>query len=91
MREWKPIETAPKAELNGKEMAGPRILVWDGDHISVAVWEIINKDRTTGWWRYQAGAGPAEFSDYGLAPVCDNPTHWMPLPSPPTNQEHGEG
>jgi hypothetical protein len=75
MDEWKTMDTAPRSE---------RILVWDGDQISVAAWEIINKDGVTGWWRYQAGPASAEFSDFGVSPVCENPTHWMPLPEPPS-------
>lgn len=73
MNPWQPIETAPK---------GPQILIYDGKSIGIAAWEVISKSGT-GWWRYQAGPNEAPFGDYDPPPVCDKPTHWMPLPEPP--------
>jgi hypothetical protein len=79
--EWKPIETAPGGREYRK--AGPQIMVWDGKSVGIAAWEVINKDTRIGWWRYQAGPNEATFGDYDPAPICEAPTHWMPLPAPP--------
>lgn len=66
---WRPIETAPKDE-------GVQILVWDGEGISVA---------------RRSNFGDLEATVCGKLSVEDNgmltnisPTHWMPLPEPPS-------
>lgn len=81
---WKDIESAPK---NGTE-----ILVWRRDaSVFIVRWEwagdVVPKDRSGdpiedydeefhGWW-----------SDaYGWQQGIDTPTHWMPLPPPPTGE-----
>mgnify|MGYP001584492291 CR=1 FL=1 len=55
-------------------LVSPSIIVWDGDRVCTA------------WW---------SSSDYGWVPDDQpdhisgvvNPTHWMPLPSPPSTGE----
>lgn len=84
MTKWQPIETAPRANPTKPIELGPAILLWDGKSIGIAAEEIINKDTSIRWWRYQAGADQAAFGDCDPAPVCEHPTHWMPLPKPPT-------
>ncbi len=80
---WQPIETAPKANPRDEDKYGPSILIWDGRVIGIARQEIINKDTSIRWWRYMAGPNEADFGDGDSCPICDNPTHWMPLPKPP--------
>lgn len=75
MIEWQPIETAPKDRA---------ILVWDGEHIDLVAWEIINIDRTIGTWSVQARGTNAEWGEYGdPEPRVESPTHWISLPEPP--------
>lgn len=81
---WQPIEVAPKNPKGSK--VGPSILIWDGRAVGIAQWQVINRDGKTGWWRYQAGPEDAAFDDYDAKPFCDDPTHWMPLPAPPTDR-----
>ena len=47
---------------------GTNILTWDGHSISIGYWLDIMGD----WW----GADDCA--------LCSTPTHWMPLPQPPT-------
>lgn len=74
MKSWRKIETAPKD--------GTSILVYNKDgHIYEAKW-----DTRLGIWRFAVAeqhgcgccGGNAEF-----------PTHWMPLPEPPSRGERG--
>ena len=83
--EWKPIETAPKDDVMG---ANPVILVCDaGVHPEDFAFEV-----TTAFW---SDGGPVDFPEPGWydwhSPEGDDgvwqiirPTHWMPLPPPPT-------
>lgn len=82
--EWQPIETAPKS--------GTEILLSNGKAVQQGWWmhdeggivEIRDtngryigqdeRDGYIGWWDYGGGMQP-------------EPTHWMPLPPPPTNPE----
>lgn len=77
---WLPIETAPTADAKKPRKPGPQILVFDGVSVGIVAQEIINKDTSIRWWRYQAGPNPAPFGDYDPSPICENPTHWQPLP-----------
>lgn len=71
--EWQDISTAPKG--SGASY-GPRILATDGDTVSGSYW---------GWdgWRCEADAT----TEYDVA-VHEiwKPTHWMPLPTPPSTE-----
>lgn len=70
MSEWQPIETAPKDE---------RRVVLFNPHES-------------GHWQFQIGAFWEELGGWqydGATPSYSNayqPTHWMPLPDPPTRK-----
>lgn len=74
MTEWKPIETAPKDETS--------ILAAVDDRVTMISWhENAGDERYTGWCeaRYENGGVL-----YDLVNVLyGDPTHWMPLPSPP--------
>lgn len=73
MSEWQPIETAPK---DGRD-----ILVWmplgDGrgnPTVAVVDWYVANGESH---WRIAEGV-------FGPLALDFPPTHWMPLPEPPT-------
>lgn len=70
MNEWQPIETAPKD--------GVTIICWDG--LRVDMWR---------WDKQQHNTRPKPYwARVGLWRARDDrscqPTHWMPLPEPPT-------
>jgi hypothetical protein len=65
---WMPIETAPKD--------GTAVLLWrlyDAGQITQAYWRRDTSDGTSAW----GGSG------WSFGEGCMQPTHWMPLPSPP--------
>lgn len=74
MADWQRIGTAPRD--------GTALLLWNGDHI-------------IGWWETaREFAGSPHFNDWSSGQVSAsgydagyervyNPTHWMPLPTPP--------
>lgn len=68
---WQPIETAPKDEK--------RVLLYSSDGVDIGA---FNK-----WWNLDSGAWlrdqTAEYDNDGM--VISPPTHWMPLPDPPTD------
>lgn len=78
---WQLIETAPKAPPRKQE--GPVIMVFCDGVVGIARWQIINNDRSIGWWQYQAGPNDAAFNDYEPSPIARNPTHWASLPDGP--------
>ncbi len=69
--DWQPIETAPKD--------GTRILVWDGDLLAVADWDQPHVCARTNAWC--VGECDGEYND---RTTMWKPTHWMPLPEPPS-------
>jgi hypothetical protein len=88
MSTWQPIETAPKDGTDiivGYDFA----TVWI---VHAAFWRQVDDnlraldwtDEDTGWWSYINGSVTQEQLDGPRAP-----THWMPLPDPPTSQEKG--
>ncbi len=62
MREWQPIETAPKDK---------RVLLFDGDWVSAGAYT----DYDNFGWVMDSDEGPHS---------GPGPTHWMPLPAPPS-------
>jgi len=77
MSEWRPIETAPKCDLNPYDTRSSDesryVLVWNGLHVGVGYFLIDDSDlRDGGFWC-------AEDEQF----VVPAPTHWMPLPEPP--------
>lgn len=82
MREWQPIETAPKisddAECGDK---GPYILLSNSEGCWVGCYypRFISGYRPSNPWQSMM-LNHQHMKKY----VSLNPTHWMPLPSPPT-------
>lgn len=80
MSEWKPIETAPKD--------GTAVLLFLGNFdntIALARWY----SPWGNWVRDDEQPDPTE-EYHGIGSGC--PTHWMPLPSPPSDlKKGGEG
>lgn len=75
MSEWQPIATAPK------DVA---VLVWDGYRNGAGVAEWVDG---YGCWCWAQAAASDEYPANG--PI--KATHWMPLPSPPSDRSDGEG
>lgn len=76
MTEWQPIETAPK---DGTFVLGYGEDI-DGDYrISIMKYESF-KNGSCLWIKKH------DYHPYGLCDIWINtaPTHWMPLPAPPT-------
>lgn len=72
--EWQPIETAPKEPLyeDGEDRYGQRILIWARGY---------DEPMRARWW-YRTDSEASNFIvDAGWAAF---PTHWMPLPPPPS-------
>lgn len=71
MIEWRPIETAPRD--------GTEILVFEpakGEYGSQYIAVVSFKEQ--GW------NGPKWYETLNEEHTVDEPTHWMPLPKPPT-------
>lgn len=71
---WRPIETAPDEPFLGALVASP--LDAGGFFIEEAWWDHERQE----WW-----PANTEHTDAHGCPVY--PTHWQPLPNPPTQQE----
>jgi len=65
---WQPIETAPRD--------GTWVVLTDGSAVGVAYWGGTYFGSDPAWVVY------AHRSEFELCHV-DKPTHWMPLPTPP--------
>lgn len=86
MPDWQPIATAPKD--------GTRVLVWKAS-VFLAHWEL---DFSTEWDEEaevskSRGAwtdGTVKSWNYQEEQEIENPTHWMPLPDPPAQDEGGK-
>ena len=78
MGEWQPIETAPKAieTTIGVHRYGPNILAISGTTYEVTRWWDANEREETKHCNWIDGGGNAW-----------RPTHWMPLPDPPTAED----
>lgn len=66
-REWRPIETAPKAKC---------VLVALSDGYVGEAYSRNEGDEDDGWWWGNTSPG-----DYTAEKISPEPTHWMPLPS----------
>lgn len=82
MSVWQPIESAPKD--------GTRILVlWPGNYVGIAWWKtnprLIREPHAVvrNGWQASYFACSEELDDYEISMSENQPTHWMPLPSPP--------
>ena len=85
--EWQPIETAPKAPLDGWNVLGPPIILGFAPDE-----EGHTKASREGYWRpaFPAGENGKTYSagwvstlDPHVEPPYETPTHWMPLPAAP--------
>lgn len=72
--QWKPIETAPND--------GTEILAW-ADDVVIVSYRYDENDRKKQRGKLWLDNSYDDFS-CGLASVPYDPTHWMPLPEPPT-------
>ena len=74
-RQWLPIESAPK---NGRV-----ILTWDGVNMSLCNWancsEVWEQEERMGWSSGYDCSTMSHDEEY--------PTHWIPLPNPPTREK----
>lgn len=69
MNEWQPIETAPRD--------GSRVLVWSKHYIWNGVY--------TAYWGRNGELNPFSWiGGHCRVSHIDHPTHWMPLPEPPS-------
>jgi hypothetical protein len=99
MSEWLPISTAPKdgtiVLLYCPEPveAPRRSMGWEhrGSHVVVARWASADPSEWTDEDGWHLPAVEVEFGVYDdpstdFMPVLADPTHWMPLPSPPEGE-----
>lgn len=71
---WQPIETAPKD--------GKKFMIWNGVDIGVAEW--TRNGAAEPLFLYCQWASNDLDYDRNYAGGPSNPTHWMPLPPPPS-------
>lgn len=94
MTEWQPIETAPKDGTEilafGMGVEGEPVVMWDDSKPRIPMWRVIHWKETwyddyaeqpDGSYRKDRKQG---FAYWGPNPQQFRPTHWMPLPTPPT-------
>lgn len=73
-REWMPIDTAPK---DGTYVL--LVIPYDEPSVTVGAYDGVHPREHWHSWRFDGDDGP-----------CDiQPTHWLPLPSPPTDAGKG--
>jgi hypothetical protein len=75
MSEWRDIASAPKGSAYPVIIAVPR----DGGYGIGEAYYRSQDDSDDGWW--WAGTSPG---DYYAEAIFPEPTHWMPLPEPPS-------
>ena len=76
MSEWQPIETAPKD--------GGDIILTDGNSSHVGRW--CDSDLPEYPWRFLDSTYKLEDELNGWRAGKYGPTHWQPLPKPPTGE-----
>jgi hypothetical protein len=76
---WEPIETAPK---DGSEI----LVFWMADfsHVGGPLTPTCQVVAWMGKGEEACWVDPLGGSEEGLRPISGEPTHWMPLPDPPT-------
>ncbi len=87
MSDWQPIESAPMDGTWVFMTGGTIGYGWDGDTDPACVvgqWthDLNARYREKGRWQFA-------WYDGGYYGEYENPTHWMPLPSPPTDTKGG--
>jgi len=86
--EWQPIDTAPR---DGREVLG-----WGPNGIEIVLWEGRQEDgpdqpgHDGGWFGTYAFPGRTREAGFGgadhwISGPLGQPTHWMPLPTPPND------
>lgn len=83
---WRPIETAPKD--------GTEVLVATVDWVATASWdaehEPVSRDEDGNELDYDQWTWEGAWLGDGLnsdeSPIVYDPTHWMPLPAPPSEE-----
>lgn len=82
---WLPIETAPKVEDEGIMLSdGKSVAIGSPSGYQTRVWPVM--ELYDEWYVYpQVWDGDGDRG--GLATIEFRPTHWMPLPPPPKNEE----
>ena len=73
MSKWQPIETAPKD--------GTRVLLTEEWGVVIGRW---CEEAQLGLCEEGPGWQVFECDDCWYSVAAENPTHWMPLPAPPT-------
>lgn len=73
--DWQPIETAPKDE---------DIMLGGPESVDVGNWQDEVPDATESGVIVDPGMDAGWYGCRGMWPGGEQPTHWMPLPSPPT-------
>lgn len=95
MSEWQPIETAKKEDFVRILAAGPHRRADCGDPfvVDIIFWtfrtEVREVDVGGGLYRkdrVRTHEGWCRFGDHGERPLDFEPTHWMPLPPPPSEE-----
>lgn len=76
MGDWQPIETAPRD--------GTDIIVWDGEVRTVTLWGKVSHVPIFGF----LGVWGSDIEDVDL--MNPQPTHWMPMPNPPSGPKQGQ-
>ena len=77
MADWQPFDTAPK--LPRTDNKGPLILVSVESGRTICCWQYDDAAEVAGRW--------VDLRNYPAAP--EKPTHWMPLPEDPENENWG--
>jgi hypothetical protein len=60
----------------------------DGTHI-LLYWHSVSRRPVVGWWSHTWGRWQA--GNYFCGLVMGDPSHWMPLPAPPTSRPSAPG
>lgn len=87
MTEWRPIETAPKD--------GTKIVIWNKRYAfcPIAAWHNSESDDEADGWSFDDWNSPCGSVADGFVGYNEDieaglmPTHWMPLPEPPRQNE----
>jgi hypothetical protein len=74
MNEWHPIETAPKDGT-------PVILFFPNNYWRTDLPVALGFGSEDGWYEGEADS-------HSMTAFGSQPTHWMPLPKPPTTSSH---
>lgn len=77
MTDWQPIESAPHVDRK-------MVLLSDGEDVVIGAWWTYRAFRPHGSTGPGGWAQRCDCAESGAYPDFVEPTHWMPLPEPPT-------